>query len=245
MASHLASSTSTDVEHLLGDARHAVLQPIRMIRVRRQLCADDEELALEAEDQSGKIRQAVVGELDTRNPESRDRFVDGAVGLRARVGLGNAAAVQQPGRAVVALAGGDRALRDRRAGDCWSDRRRLPDEAGVARIPALGQEGDLDLVLDDRLDLLLDLLDHRAGVRAERRGQDHLDLGLLGRLDDLLDQRELDDVHADLGVDDGAQRVEDRELRRACLRVERRGGRRRWRRGALAARSKSDQSCRI
>ena len=43
--------------------------------------------------------------------------------------------------------------------------------------------------------------------------------------DDLLDQGELDHVHPDLGVDDGAQRVEDRELGRAALGVERR---RRW-----------------
>ena len=37
---------------------------------------------------------------------------------------------------------------------------------------------------------------------------------------DLLDQRELDDVHPDLGVDDGAQRVEDRELGRPPLGIE-------------------------
>ena len=69
--------------------------------------------------------------------------------------------------------------------------------------------------------LLLDLLDHRPGVRAERRRQDHLHLGLVLAEDDLLDQRELDDVHPDLGVDDGPQRVEDRELGGAPLGIER------------------------
>ena len=44
--------------------------------------------------------------------------------------------------------------------------------------------------------------------------------------DDLPDQRELDDVHADLRVDHGAQRIEDGELGRACPR-----GRRPARRG--------------
>src|SRR3954451_17172968 len=99
-------------------------------------------------------------------------------------------------------------------------RRRLPDEPGVARVPTLRQKSHLDFVLDDRLDLLFDLLNHRTGVRAERRGQNHLDLGLLWRLDDLLDQRELDHVHADLWIHDGAKGVEDRELGRPCLRVK-------------------------
>ena len=55
-----------------------------------------------------------------------------------------------------------------------------PHQAGVARIPALRQQGHLDVVLDDLLGLLLDLLDHRAGVRAERGRQDHLHLGQSG-----------------------------------------------------------------
>ena len=46
--------------------------------------------------------------------------------------------------------------------------RSSPHQARVARIPALGEEGDLHGVLDDRLGLLLDLRDHRPGVRAER-----------------------------------------------------------------------------
>src|SRR3954447_4509140 len=99
-----------------------------------------------------------------------------------------------------------------------------PHQAGVAGVPALGQQGHLDVVLDDALRLLLDLLDHRPGVRAERRREDHLDLGLVLAEQDLLDQGELHDVHPDLGVDDGAQRVEDRELGRPPLGVERRRG---------------------
>src|SRR3954447_26851842 len=75
-----------------------------------------------------------------------------------------------------------------------------PHQAGVARIPALGQQGHLHVVLDDGLRHLLDLLDHRAGIGAEWSRQDHLDLGGILAEDDLLDQGELDDVHPDLGV---------------------------------------------
>src|SRR6185436_19202715 len=82
-----------------------------------------------------------------------------------------------------------------------------PNQAGVARVPALRQQGHLDVVLDDRLRLVLDLLDHRPGVGAERGRQDHLDLSRVRAQDDLLDQRELHDVHPDLRVHDGPQRV--------------------------------------
>src|SRR4051812_5011142 len=75
-----------------------------------------------------------------------------------------------------------------------------PHQAGVARIPALGQQGHFHVMVHDRFGLLLDLGDHRSGIRAERRGEDHLHFGAVGSEDDLLDQRELDDVHADLGV---------------------------------------------
>src|SRR6266550_1547057 len=98
--------------------------------------------------------------------------------------------------------------------------RRSPHETRVARVPALGQQGHLDIVLDDRFRLLLDLLDHRSGVGAERGRQDHLDLGLVSAEQDLLDQGELDDVHPDLGVDHRPQGVEDRELGGAPLGVE-------------------------
>src|SRR3712207_4422042 len=54
---------------------------------------------------------------------------------------------------------------------------RSPHQARVARVPALREQRDLDVVLDDALGLLLHLLDHRAGVGAERGREDHLDLG--------------------------------------------------------------------
>jgi hypothetical protein len=47
---------------------------------------------------------------------------------------------------------------------------------------------------------------------------------LLRAEDDLLDEGELDHVHADLRIDDGAQRVEDGELGGPRLRVDSRGG---------------------
>src|SRR6476659_2755672 len=50
-----------------------------------------------------------------------------------------------------------------------------PHEAGVARVPALGQQGHFHVVLDDRLGLFLDLRDHGARVRSEGGCQDHLD----------------------------------------------------------------------
>src|SRR6478672_520223 len=73
-----------------------------------------------------------------------------------------------------------------------------PHQAGVARIPALGQQRHFHVVIDDRLGLFLDLRDHGARVRAEGGRQDHLDLGRIRPQQDLLDQRELDDVHPDL-----------------------------------------------
>src|SRR4051794_23873881 len=114
----------------------------------------------------------------------------------------------------------DRVMRWSSGRSCGRCSPRSPHQAGVARIPALRQQGDLDVVLDHALGLLLDLRDHGAGVRAERGGEDHLHLGRVLAEDDLLDERELDDVHADLGIHDGSQRIEDRELRRAPLRVE-------------------------
>src|SRR6476620_7734674 len=95
-----------------------------------------------------------------------------------------------------------------------------PHQAGVARVPALGQQGHFHVVIDDGLGLFLDLRDHGARVRAEGGCQDHLDLGRIGAEQDLFDERELDDIHPDLGVDDSAQRIEDRELRRPAGGIE-------------------------
>src|SRR3954466_798858 len=104
--------------------------------------------------------------------------------------------------------------------------RSSPHQARVARIPPLGQQGHFHVVLDHRLDLLLDLGDHRPGVGTERRGQDHLHLGRILSEDDLLDEGELHDVHPDLRIHHRAQRIEDGELGRSAGRIERGGVRR-------------------
>ena len=79
-------------------------------------------------------------------------------------------------------------------------------------------------MLLDLLGRLLDLLHERARVGAEGRRHDHAHLGQLVTQDDLPDERELDHVHADLGVDDGPERVEDGQLAGARTGVESRGG---------------------
>src|SRR3954452_13189189 len=105
---------------------------------------------------------------------------------------------------------------------------RSPHQAGVARIPPLGQQGHFHVMFDDCLDLFLHLGDHRPGVGAERSGQDHLDLGRIRAEEDLLDEGELHDIHPDLRIHDGAQRVKDRELRGSPGGIERGAVRRRW-----------------
>jgi hypothetical protein len=84
-----------------------------MNRARCELGTDDEELALQAQNQVRKVCQPVVGELNSGRSEGGDRLVDRAVSLRSGIGFGNSAAVEQPGRSVVALTGGNRALGDR------------------------------------------------------------------------------------------------------------------------------------
>src|SRR3954454_21498448 len=103
----------------------------------------------------------------------------------------------------------DRGSLTMRRSSCTRRSSGSPHQTRIARVPALGQQRDLDVVFDDRLHLLLDLVDHRPSVGAEGRRQDHLDLGRIRPKDDLLDQGQLDDVHPDLRVDDGAKRVED------------------------------------
>ena len=75
-------------------------------------------------------------------------------------------------------------------------------------------------MLQHGLGRVLDLLDHGAGVRAERRRQDHLDLRRFAADDDLADERQLHDVHAQLRVHHGAEGVQDGQLSGALLEVE-------------------------
>ena len=82
-------------------------------------------------------------ELDACQTQRGNGLIDRAVRLGPRIVLADPAAVQQAGRAVVAAPGGDGAVGDRGSAG-------LPHQAGVARVPALGQQGHFDVVLDDR-----------------------------------------------------------------------------------------------
>ena len=127
-------------------------------------------------------------------PEGRDRLVDRAVRLGPRVVLRDAAAVQEPGRPVVTPAGRDGAGSDpdpvrlqRRVGSGHERQGRSAHHTGRRRAGSQRSASSvtLHLVLLDLLGCLLDLLDHRAGIGAERRRQDHLDLGQLVAEEDL------------------------------------------------------------
>src|SRR5437667_2554604 len=79
------------------------------------------------------------------------------------------------------------------------------------RVP---RQLDLDVLdLGHRARDLIDVLLNHRPDRAAHRGQrmDHLDLGALDL--DVVEQAELDDVHPELGVLDGAQGVDDLFLR--------------------------------
>ena len=104
------------VDHLGGDPRPAVLEPIPGVGVRRQLGGGHEQLALEAEDELRQVAELdrehaepiLQPELGAGQAERGDGLVDRAVGLGPEIVLGDAlAAVEEAGRAVVALAGGD------------------------------------------------------------------------------------------------------------------------------------------
>ena len=97
-------------------ARPAVLEPIPGVRIRRQLGAGHEQLALEAENQVRQVTELdrqhaepiLEPELGPCEAERGHGFVDRAVGLGAEVVLGDPlAAVEEAGRAIVALAGRD------------------------------------------------------------------------------------------------------------------------------------------
>ena len=86
------------------------------VRVGGELRTDDEQLALEAQDEVGDpgqprrhhVELLLEAELGAGEPEGGHGLVDRAVGLGPRVVLGDPlAAVEEAGRAVVALAGRD------------------------------------------------------------------------------------------------------------------------------------------
>ena len=206
---------------------------VARVGVGRQLRADHEQLALEAQDQRRPGRRGSA--TGRRTAPSR----------RARRGRGRAP--RRPRRPCrrPRCAGRPCGCGRRRTGARWCRRRRVPVATADCRIESVGarhravgahhirpasrgsQRSASRVTLTACSTTLsacsLTCCDHRAGVGAERGREDHLDLGRVRAEDDLLDQGELDDVHPDLGVDDGAQRVEDRELGGAALGVERRG----------------------
>ena len=85
--------------HVGRDQRHTFRQLRPAVGVRGQVGPDHEELALEAQDQGGGLG---VGSERPGHAERGHGLVDAAVGLGGGVGLGDPAAVQQAGGAVVA-----------------------------------------------------------------------------------------------------------------------------------------------
>src|SRR4029078_10397812 len=94
----------------------------RGARLARQLGGGDEQLALEAEEDPRQLPEPDVqraepvldAELGAGDAEGRDGLFDRAVGLRPEIVLADAVATEeQPGRAVVAAACGDRGLEHR------------------------------------------------------------------------------------------------------------------------------------
>src|SRR5438132_1862815 len=94
--------------HPAGEVRrddHEVLLQLAVLGpVGRQLGAHGEELALDAQDDG---MAAAVSDQGPGGPQRRDRLVDSAVGLRTRIRLFDAPAVEEPGLALIAGLGDD------------------------------------------------------------------------------------------------------------------------------------------
>jgi len=99
----------------VGGFRHhhqeMLLQLVVLGRVRRQLGADGEELALYPQDDGVP---AAVFDQCPRHTEGRDRFIDRAIGLGPRVGLRYPAAIKQAGLSPIPSLGDDALARDGR-----------------------------------------------------------------------------------------------------------------------------------
>jgi hypothetical protein len=93
-------------DHRLGGATDPVFEPLGRLGRCRQLGAGDEEVVLEPEDVGGELAPLGAAE-GTGHAELGAGLVESAVGLGAAVVLGDATAVPEGRRAVVALLGVD------------------------------------------------------------------------------------------------------------------------------------------
>ena len=87
------------LHHRGVDQRDAPLKALPVFRVRGEIRPDHEQVSLELQDQGLDV---IVMRVSSGHTERRDRFVHGPVGLRCSVGLGDAAAVEEPGGPVIA-----------------------------------------------------------------------------------------------------------------------------------------------
>lgn len=86
-----------------------LLQLVVLGGIGRQLGPDREELALDPQDD--RMPAAVLDE-GARRAQRRDRLIDGAVGLGARIRLGDAPTVEEAGLSPIPGLGDDALARD-------------------------------------------------------------------------------------------------------------------------------------
>jgi len=91
------------------DDQEVLLQLAVLGCIGRQLGTHGEELALDAQDD--RVPAAVLDQGAGRT-ERRDRLIDRAIRLRARIRLGDAPAVEEPGLSPIAGLGDDALSRD-------------------------------------------------------------------------------------------------------------------------------------
>lgn len=92
-----------------GDDHEMLLQLVVLSSIGRQLGADRKKLALDAQDD--RMPAAVLDEGAGR-AQRRDCLIDGAIGLGARIGLGDPTAVEEAGLSPIPGLGDDALARD-------------------------------------------------------------------------------------------------------------------------------------
>jgi hypothetical protein len=86
-----------------------LLQLVVLSSIGRELSADREELALDTQDDG---MAAAVLDQGTRRAQRRNGLIDGAVGLGARIRLGDPTAVEEAGLSAIPGFGDDALARD-------------------------------------------------------------------------------------------------------------------------------------